>query len=1224
MRRRLPLIAAGFVAVFIAVIAALPWWLKPVLGRIGRSWGANFGAYERIGYTRFALHEVEVRQPGVRVTVSRVEADTPLVWLWRRWIGRPGAIVAERWMVKVEQGSSSAGASPVSTDGGWIPLRATLMRVATGLDHWLPRARAGAGAVHWPGGGLTLASAAWTGRTLAVENLVFGPLKTQATLTFPIGTDVLRLTARLIDADGTTRLESRGANVTGNVTWWEQGAALRVHFGEHGWLPAEATLQADGWKVPGARLKLGELYATVRGHGKIEWRNGHFGAEVAANGEPVAGKSAPPLEATLRGHGDAQTFTVEALHATLPGITAQLSEPVTIDRQGRFQQGTARFTLQVDLAKQPWFTGKGTLSGEAGLVAGVGQSPVVDFNLEARDVAVGEVVLSAASAQGRFDWPRAEITAGAVTMAEGGKITWRGGWDFRTEEVFEATVAGQIRRATLARWLPAQPAFDAVSFQAQISGPRARLTHAGSAQAEHVKWGGLNALALAITWRGRGDVIEDFTAEAKAGTTRFSAAGAATRAEMRLTKLTLAKGDTTHLKLTAPATVKWSPVWQIDALQLAGDGDASAVVTWGKTGRVEVAMHKILSAWWAELAPLPGPAWQVNSLALAGAWDRGPMTFSVSSDVAIDLGGGRTATVAMAAKGDQDGLRVEAWRATEGTTTIFTATGRAPIILSPGADPLLRIEPEGALLIEAATEANGAFWGRLAELTGVELKEPQVTAHVTGTWARPLGEIRVQAARVAMDPQRFKRPLPAMESLDVALTGDRSGLKLTTFLVSVEGQTVRAQGRLPVAEGGWDELRKDPLAFARRGAELHLEVPDADLAALGRFLPPFLLPQGRLQIDLKYEGGGAMEGFLHLRDAASRPLGPFGVLQQINADVQLSGRQVELRSVTAKAGGQPVTLNGTIQFPAGAALRYDVALRGENLPFIRQTGLLVRGDLDLKLRTPATGPPAISGTVRLRDSLFLSDVRSFLPGGTKGGARPPPYFAVELPPFNAWTLGVDVSGRRFLRLRTPVFNGVASARFHLGGTLGEPRAIGEVVIDEGQISMPFASFTVRQGTVRITEKNPLEPTLFVRGTGRRNNYDLTMEITGTAEAPSVVFSSSPALDSEQLLLMVMTGAAPNNEITYSSAQRFARLGTYLGQSLLGSFGGDATSADRLSITSGEQVSQQGRETYEIEYKLADRWKWVGEYDEFDDYNIGLKWRLYPGKSKPEAPRDAPQ
>jgi translocation and assembly module TamB len=345
-------------------------------------------------------------------------------------------------------------------------------------------------------------------------------------------------------------------------------------------------------------------------------------------------------------------------------------------------------------------------------------------------------------------------------------------------------------------------------------------------------------------------------------------------------------------------------------------------------------------------------------------------------------------------------------------------------------------------------------------------------------------------------------------------------------------------------------------------------------------------------------------------------------LQEINADAQMSGRRIVLGNVTAKAGGQPVTLSGAIEFPAGAAPRYDVALSGKNLPFIRQTGLLVRGDLDLKLHSPAIGPTSLSGTVLLRDSLFLSDVRAFLPGGPKGGGAQPPYFAVAAQPFATWVLGVDIRGNRFMRLRTPVFNGVASARFHLGGTLGEPRLIGDVVIDEGQVLLPFARFVVKQGTVRITEEDPHKPALFVRGTVRYNGYDLTMEITGPAETPSIVFTSSPALDPDQLLMMVMTGAAPTNGTGYSNTQRLARLGTYLGQSLLGSFGVDAASADRLSIIPGETVSDQGRETYTVDYKLDDRWTWVGEYDQFDDYNIGLKWRLFPGKREPEAPHDA--
>jgi translocation and assembly module TamB len=52
------------------------------------------------------------------------------------------------------------------------------------------------------------------------------------------------------------------------------------------------------------------------------------------------------------------------------------------------------------------------------------------------------------------------------------------------------------------------------------------------------------------------------------------------------------------------------------------------------------------------------------------------------------------------------------------------------------------------------------------------------------------------------------------------------------------------------------------------------------------------------------------------------------------------------------------------------------------------------------------------------------------------------------------------------------------------------------------------------------------------------------------------------------------------------------------------------SQERLTISSGEQISEQGRPTYNVEYKVTDRWSLVGEYDRFGDLNAGLKWRVY--------------
>jgi translocation and assembly module TamB len=413
-------------------------------------------------------------------------------------------------------------------------------------------------------------------------------------------------------------------------------------------------------------------------------------------------------------------------------------------------------------------------------------------------------------------------------------------------------------------------------------------------------------------------------------------------------------------------------------------------------------------------------------------------------------------------------------------------------------------------------------------------------------------------------------------------------------------------------------LLRAPLPYVQAHAQLRLQIPDAHVAMFSPYLPAALAPSGSLQADIQFNRG-ALAGFLRLRDAASRPLGPLGVLQQVSADVDFADHRVILRRVSALSGGQPVTVSGTVELPASGWTtgtltepRYNIAVHGENLPFVRQAGMLIRGDLDLTLKTPDKGSPHISGKVTLRDSLFLTDVRAFLPHG--GGASPahrPPYFSVETAPLNTWVLDVNVVGTRFIRVRMPVFSGVASTHFHLGGTLGDPRAIGEATIDQGTVRMPFASFDVKQGAVRLTEESPYEPTIYLRGLGQHWGYDLTLEITGKASSPDIAFTSSPALDPEQVLLMVMTGAAPSNEVNSSLTHRAVAIGAFFGQSLMGSLTGSDGAQDKLSIESGAKVSEQGKETYDIEYKLSDRWTLTGEYDEFDQYIAGVKWRVAP-------------
>ncbi|MEO6245663.1 MAG: translocation/assembly module TamB domain-containing protein, partial [Opitutaceae bacterium] len=937
-----------------------------------------------------------------------------------------------------------------------------------------------------------------------------------------------------------------------------------------------------------------------------------------AAGEPVPGKSVPPLGVTLRGRGDETAFTLEVMDAKLPGIAVRLSEPVTVERSGKFRESKAQFTIGVDLAEQPWFTSTGTVTGAARWVSQPGEAPKVEFDLAAREVAAGDWAAKLIEARGQFEWPRLRVTAGTLVGTAGEQLTWQGGWDFAARGILDGHAEGGIRRATLARWVPAEVQFDAITLRADAAGAWPNLIHSGQAEAAGVVFGALKPLGMALTWAGRGPAIESFTAEAMAGTTKISAAGALGAEEVRLTQLVLAQGGETRLALKGTAAIRWRPAVTVESLHLAGPGAAlDATLVWGPAGRVDLGATNISSTWFSELGVLGGPAWQLTSLAAKGAWERGPMTFSMEGTGAIQLGEGKQAVVRAKAQGDAGGVKVEELSVVEAEQRVIKATGRVPLRIFPAEQRRVALAADGALEVDITTEPNAGFWREWAALTGLDLQEPEAMAHVSGTWARPKGEVSVKAARVAMDAARFKRPMPQVQSLDLKVTGDADEVRLERLNVRIAGQELRARGKLPVAEGKWGELFSSPVALARSKAEGRIEIPDAEVAALAPFLPLFVAPKGWLQADVAYRDGN-LSGEVSLYAAATRPLGPLGVLQDVNAQIALAGNKIELRTVSAVSGGENVTLSGTVTWPAlaewkaGTAeeLKFAVALKGDNLPFVRNAGVLVRGDLDLTLTSPESGTPVLAGTVRLRRSLFLSDIRALLPGRARSKAQTPPYFAVEAQPYDAWRIKIGVEGEGFMTVRTALFNGVASARIQLQGTLGEPLMRGEATIDEGAVRLPFATFAVQEGRVSLQPEQGIEPQLTMVGTARRLGYDLRMEATGPASHPTVIFSSSPPLEPGQVLLMVMAGESPRAEVGFSDRQRASRLGTFLGQSLLSRLGGDSDAGERLTIGTGENVSRQGRETYEIEYRLDDRWSLTAEYDEFDDLNAGVKWRVF--------------
>jgi len=1206
----------GWLAVgLLLALLALPWWLGGGLSWASRPLGFSFDRYERLGYTRFAVAGVRYQIGAVEITAARVEADTPLVWAWRHLRGTVTPLLVKDWRVEV----GSPGLRPKGKPkAGWLGLRRQLFLVADILRRWVPLARVEAGEVKFPGGPLTLKAATWNGEGLAFEALAWHGRFINGSVGFLPREDLLRV--RLATPDNGTRLEleSRGAHATSTARWQEQPLTVEALFGEGAWLPEEAQIEAQNWVLNPELFRLSLDYAFIRGNGRLDWRGGNFVLDLAVKGEPGETERLPPLDVSVHGRGDLDTFTIETLRAAMPGLVAQLSEPVRLSRNGQLLSGPSRLALEADLARQHWVPGEGRVTGEARIEAGEDFQPHVAFQVGGRGIKVGRWGLPSFEVSGTLDWPAVQITGASVRFGDGESVQVSGGTNFRSREAYAAVVRAELKGSTVKAWLPETPEFSRVVMTAKFEGPWAELRHRGEAQVSEIVLAPLQPLAVRLDWEGKALQVDRIGIEASSGDARFSLAGAGDRFGAKIDALRFYKAEATWLALEKPARVEWQPLSSADPLVLAGKaGRVDFDGNFGRQGRLRVQVKDFSSHWLRDWLVWRGPDWRVNALDFLGQWDNGPISFSLGGVIGTELSHQRPVELQVKATGDGKGLKIETLQVREGAQEAVVASGALPLTLWPLRRPFWQLNREGSLEFVASTRPAATFWSYLEE-AGLRVEQPQVNLALEGSWQTPRGIINLRVPRLAASAAVFKMKLPQGEALDVALELDREQIVLRRMSALLDGQQILVEGRMTMPEGGLLELKTLSLPALVGSLTGRLQIPQGDMTALAAYAPTLIAPKGELAVDLNLDRGEA-SGFLRIVHAGTRPLGPLGVLQDLTVDLALVGRGIEIRTLEARMGGQKVKLNGSAKLTAGGDPWFDLSLQGTNLPFVRQVGLLLRGDLDLKLVSLDQGGGKISGNIKLRDSLFFTDVGDLVPkgGGGNSVAARPPYFSVEQSPFNRWQLEVNLSGERFLRLRTPVFNGLVSMQFHLSNTLGEPRAVGQAQINEGLVLLPFATFTTQQGAVQLTQANPYEPMLFVTGTSRRYGYDLRMELSGSASNPVMLFSSSPPLESEQILLLVMAGETPNNEVSYSGTQRAARFGAFIGKSLFSSISGESSAADRLELNIGERVSRQGRETYNIEYRLGRRWSVVGEYDEFDDYNVGMKLRLLPGQAKEE-------
>jgi len=1228
--RKILRILGAIILLLAVIVVALPVWFPWILRPAAKKFGATHSQFQREGYARFRLNRFSFTNSAGRFEAQQVRALVPTVWVWRRFFGPKSESFLEinSWKYTALERQSAQRDSASSNFQNAMSHAATVRL-------WLPMAKATNGVVFARNWSVEIPEANWSdGKLSARANLpkakswlIIASAEASG-LNLKLDSDALdiRATATIAAADETLNLESA-------VHWLTNRIDLRAEFPGDGPLPRTASARAESFSIPARLLKLGQ-YKDLVGSLRADWTTNQFTVDLTAKAFPQT-TNLPAIDVEVRASGDTNSARIDSAKISAPWLRAELPRQTEILFKPPFLRRPTALNVVADLSQQPWFRARGKLRGEAIFHPSTNTSPQFSFALSGTDVAVRNMMTKTIQLNGTFAWPQLELTQSKIEMGDGSDIDLIGKLDLDSKAIRDGRLnfSGSFGK----QFLPRGVSFESATLAARFGGPISALTNSANLTVQNLSLPHAKPLHLEATWNGRGLNFERAQIIATAGASSLQLRGSAELGGMnrfRVTALELSQSNRAELQLQQPFEMTFGVLpsvgpgrlkpglqteWSAATEQVSLSGpnrqlSVEANVNWPEEGTFHVAAQGLDTSLVRDFFGLADSEARLDGFAFSGGWTNGPISFRLESKAELKTKEQLSFSADVDVSGGPDGIAIKQLSVSSVTQAVCRVEGSLPMTLKPAAtNGLVTINPDVQFSLKLFTEPDSVLWEKLATAAGFSLQKPNLSADLAGTWSRPEGRVMIQADRIQYS--RADRPLPAIERVNIMAEMDRDTARVSRCDLSVEGQPIRITAQIPLGQSYWASLKRETLLPDWRTATAQLKIENAKLAAFAAFVPQVLGPQGTASADISLEAGGNFRGEVSVQDARTHPLSDIGAVRNIHARAVLAGRAVTLTSASAEIGGQRVEADGQLElneqlWRTNGLPIFRVGLRGTNVPLARNPSVLLRSDFDLAVTNSISEPPLITGTVTLRDSLFMADLQSLVPGHTAAPDRRPPYFSIKTEPWSAWRVKVNVQGNSALKVQTPLFRGAISANVKLDGTLRDPIALGQVKIDSGSVTFPFGNLAVKQGFVSLTSEDPFHPQLSVAAAGQRFGYEIKMDASGPADQPIVQLSSVPALASEQIILMLTTGQAPRGiGAASTTGQRAQGLALFVGKNLLSDFG-LSSGEDRLSIRSGEQISRSGRATYELEYRLTDRWSVIGGYDRFDQYNLNLKWKVY--------------
>lgn len=494
-------------------------------------------------------------------------------------------------------------------------------------------------------------------------------------------------------------------------------------------------------------------------------------------------------------------------------------------------------------------------------------------------------------------------------------------------------------------------------------------------------------------------------------------------------------------------------------------------------------------------------------------------------------------------------------------------------------------------------------------------------AELSGTWDELVGRIAIATRDARLVGAGGEAIGPGSIDLELDVQPDA-----TTGSLAITGlENLTFEGSGSVARG-LDVPRivraPEELLSAELDASVELEV--ASLAPFGRWLESLPSSEGRVRAQGRLIGTltePRFAGQVRLSEGRVRAAADLPPLEALEGYLTFSEDRVVLNGLHGELGAAPFELSGSVELREPGPV-CDLSLSGENLLLQRRRGFKLRADAELRL-AGALDELQLSGTMALTDGRFTKsfDPFSLLDPRDRGGslqAKSGLDFSISSDPFFGPTrLDVQVTAKDAFVIKNNIVKGGLRPDLRLRGTAEVPYLVGPLYVDSTRVVLPAGRLELRSGTVSFLRADPFRPEIELNGEAFVRGYRIDVRIDGSIDDPEVTLSSTPALASEDALVLIVTGQLPANVASTEAVQTVA---LFLAQDFVQRwFASESTEDDesfleRIDVWSGVDPIKTGVETYHVSLRLAgdpDEPGLVqsiqGEQDAYEHFNFGYRF-----------------